>query len=275
VKRRWSVWPKRAAAELNGVGGVASVGGAALGFAGWSLLAGSGAAALSGIGAVITVGAFGYALYRSVPPKLTPVEAMVGKVIPLEDLEKISPTVLRLAVIGPSMVGKTTLKDHITFSPTAAVRTQQVTAHICNLQTAPVAYIAILDGGGEKFAQQFMLAEVCDCLCIIIDHNSSDADAIVDDRRLSEHTYFMNQVRLYLDEKKIGPKKWIRILINKRDLWARASQIDRDKLLRFYEREVQQWKLGNRSSTIEARPHSNSERLDVAEIVELIKRTLT
>lgn len=272
-QRRWSQWPKRVANELNGVSGVAGVGGAAVGIASWSLLAGTAAFALSGAGAIITVGAFGYALVKAIPPAIRRPEDLVGKTITLNELANISPRIKALSIIGLTMAGKTTLKDRLSFAVSTATRTQETSAYIASLQTTPITYFAILDGGGEKYAQQFKLSEICDCLCIVIDHSASDADTAVDSRRLLDHEAFLMQVRHYLDESAVGPKLWIQLLINKCDLWSRASSADKAALDKFYTDELARWRQGSRAKVIDLRLHSNDNPADIAYFVNLLKKT--
>ena len=89
--RRWAEWPKRVAGELNSVSGVAGVGGAAVGFAGWSLLAGAPALVLTGFGAVVTVAALGLAVYRSIPLAADSATELVGRTVTLPELAGIHP----------------------------------------------------------------------------------------------------------------------------------------------------------------------------------------
>jgi len=273
AKRKWSIWPGRTAAELNSVSGVAGVGGAAVGIAGWSLLAGTPALVLTSFGSFVMVAAFGYAVYKGFPPVLRRPEELVGQIVTIKELDFISPKITTLAIIGPSKAGKTTLKDRLTFSVSGYVRTQDVTAHIVALQTTPPTFMAILDGGGEKYAQQFKIAESCDCLCAIIDHNASDTDASVDPQRLLEHEAFLKQIRHYLDENNSAPKRWVQFLVNKHDLWANASAGEQADLTKFCTDEVGRWRQGNRAARIEIANHSNSDASDISGFVDLLKRT--
>ena len=270
-RRRWAEWPKRAAEEFNSVSGVAGLGGAAVGVAGWSLLAGAPALMFTGFGTVITLAAFGLALYRSMPVASRSTNELVGTVLSISELAGLHPSPMTFAIVGPSMSGKTTLRNRLSFIAPLPTRTQSVNAQIVALQTAPPTLIAILDGGGEKFAQQFDLAAKCEYLCLVIDHNSSDSETKVDLARLQQHAEFMKQVRHFLDENRLPPKKSIRILVNKKDLWQRASAADQDILKRFQDDELQHWKQGLRSRDIAVQPHSNDNSVDVALLVDYLK----
>src|SRR5262249_47158009 len=128
----------------------------------------------------------------------------------------------------------------------------------------PPRYLAILDGGGERYAQQFKLAEICDCLCVIIDHNKSDSDAAIDAARLAEHEVFLSQIRHHLDEAKAPQKSWTHFLINKSDLWASAAAGQQAKLKKLCDDEVQRWEQGRRAKQVDFRKHSNNNSSDVA-----------
>lgn len=273
TKRRWSLWPTRIANELNiksGVGGLAS---ALIGIGGWNLFSGIPSLILTGVGVFSSVAIFGHAIYKAIPPTVNRPEDLVGQRVLLKDLENILPKIKTLSIIGYSMVGKTTLRDRLTFAPSTPIRTQDISAHIVALQTPPPTYIAILDGSGERYAQQFILAEACECLCIIIDHNSSSTDSCVQKQRLNEQQEFLRQVMHFLDEHNATPKIWIYFLVNKHDLWAHAPVEEQKTLTDFYEQEITHWRQGNRAKTIKIFPHSNSNPDDVVRFVDLLKNT--
>lgn len=271
--RRWSLWPKRTAYELNGISGLAGLGGAAFGVGTWAAVSGPVGLVLSGAGLLITAGTLGYAIFRAVPPKLRRADTLVGQTVDLQDLASVRELLPRLSIVGPSMAGKTTLKDRLTFSGPTTTRTQKMTAFVAATQSAPPRFIAILDGGGEKYPQQFRLAEHCDCLCLVVDHNASDVDSTVDPARLAQHEEFLRQIRHYLDENSCAPKRWIRVLVNKRDLWSTATAAEAAMLATFYTKELSHWKHGPRSGDVELILHSNSDPIDIAKFAELMKNT--
>lgn len=273
TKRRWSQWPKRSVEELNGVSGVAGVGGAAIGIASLSLLAGTAAFALTGVGAVITLGAIGYAVARALPPPMKLPEDLVGRKVAIKELDNVFPPVRRLSIVGLTQAGKTTLRNRLAFIPDPPSRTQQTSAYVTSLQTAPEAYLAILDGGGDRFPQQFSIAGQCDCLCIVIDHNRSDSETRVDADRLKEHESFLKQIRHYLDESGAPSKAWIQFLFNKRDLWALADPAQIAEFSRFCNDEVERWRQGRRATVVDARTHSNDIPADVAQFMALLRNT--
>lgn len=273
--RRWMKWPGRAAEELNSVSGVAGLGGSVVGLAGWSLAAGGLATALTYGGALIVIASVGVAIVRSLPSVIKRPEDLVGKTISLAEVDDISPQIMTLAVVGPSMVGKTTLKDRLSFADSANIRTQDTSAYIASFQTSPPTHIAILDGGGERFSHQFKLAEQCQCLCVVVDHNSSDSDAELDLQRLDRHREFSRQIRQHLDDASAIRKTWVRILVNKHDLWGTLS-MDKQKVISdFYTEELVFWRQGNRAASIEVLVFSNEDASDVARFVEKLKQTAT
>lgn len=274
-KRRWSLWAKRAVGELNIVSGVASLGGTTIGLAGWSMVAGTVATVLTYGGAAIVIGSLGAAFVRAIPPATKRPQDLVGQTIPLDEIENIYPKIMTLAVVGESKVGKTTLKDRLSFTPSIYVRTQDTSAYVTSFQTSPPTYIAILDGGGERFSHQFKLAEQCQCLCVVIDHNSSDSDVDVDQVRLNAHREFSRQIRQHLDDSSSESKLWVRLLINKHDLWGELSADKQKMISDFYTEELKLWRQGNRAHSIEALVFSNEDASDVARFVEKLKQTAT
>jgi hypothetical protein len=270
-KRRWVQWPSRIAEELNGVSGVAGVGGGIIGIASWTLLGGNMALMLAATGTVITIGAFGYAIYKAVPPLMKRPEDLVGCNVSLDELKNIFPKITSLAIIGPTQAGKTTLKHRLSFDIASPTRTQQASAYVTSLQTTPPKYIAILDGGGERYPQQFKLAEICEYLCIVIDHNISDTDPAVDESRLHDHEAFLKQIRHHLDESNAPTKQWILFLANKHDLWKCAAPEQRVNFDRFCKNEIEKWKQGRFANTVDLYEHSNDIPNDIARFMTLLK----
>ena len=274
-KRRWSLWPKRIGSELNGVSGIAGVGGTAMGIAGISILAGPAAIALTTAGAAIAVGAAGYAVWKAVPPVMRKPEDVSGAELTLDELKSIHPPLLKLAVMGPSRAGKTTLKDRLMIRVSSGEkdRTQFVKAHIVSVPTSPPFFLALLDGRGENYSQQFKIAEPADCLCIVIDHNETDRDPTLIPNRWEKTTEFLKQVRDHLIEEGCAKKTWIRILINKRDLWEQNSVDDQQAFVDFCEQEAAKWRDGNFAEAVTLAPHSNEKPNDTAEFMTLLKET--
>lgn len=242
-----------------------------MGIGSWTLLGGNMALMLAATGTVITIGAFGYAVYKAVPPLMKRPEDLVGRNVSLDELKDIFPRITSLAIIGPTQAGKTTLKHRLSFDVASTTRTQQASAYVTSLQTTPPRYIAILDGGGERYPQQFKLAEICEYLCIVIDHNISDTDPAVDQSRLHDHEAFLKQIRHHLDESNAPTKQWIHFLANKHDLWKCAAPEQRLSFDSFCKNEIEKWKQGRFAKTVDLYEHSNDTPNDIARFMALLK----
>ena len=273
-KRRWSRLPKRLLGELNSVSGLAGVGGTAIGIGGAAVAGITGTVILSS-GAVIAIGAFGYAAYRAIPPVLSSPQDLVGRSVNLSELQNVSPRILRLAVVGPSRSGKTTLKQRLSVTADINERTREVSAHIIALQSPNSACVAVLDGGGERLAQQFRIAEHADCLCLVIDHNDSDVDPTIDQARLNEHTEFLRQVRHHLEDSGSVRKQWVEILANKSDLWRTTEPRVQERFENFYRKEEEHWATGRFAVDVSSNPHSNERASDIARFMSKLVSTVS
>ncbi len=272
-RRNWRSWPGRIAEELNGVGGVSGIGGAILGAAGLTFFAGPTAIALATFGGIWFIGSAGYAVYQAVPPVRWRPEDRVGQIIPLSDLQNAHPAIPTLAILGLGQAGKTTLRNRLSFDAGRVDRTQSITAYIASLPTTPPKYLAILDGGGERWAQQFKIAEISDYVCIVVDHSISDDDVRVNDERVAAHAEFLKQVRHHLDESAAQKKGWVKLLLNKRDLWERASADEQARLIELGVSELEKWRQGRAQSATSAR-FSNERPNDVAELMTFFRQSV-
>jgi GTPase SAR1 family protein len=273
-RRNWTQYPARVSQQLNGVSGVAGVGGAAVGVAGLSLVTGVLSTVLVTGGLGITMVSLLYAIFKAVPPKFREPQELVGTSVNIDELARISPPVAAIAIIGPSQAGKTTLKYAFSHQPSSSARTQATSAYIATLQTPPSIQVAFLDGGGEKYPQQFKIAELADLLIVLLDHNSSDTDVVVDPQRLGVHQSFLTQVRHHLDHVNASPKKCILVLKNKADLWSAALPNEVRAFDVFCEQEADKWRAGNRANSVVIRSHSNQRVNDIAALMAEIRRVL-
>ncbi len=272
AKRRWSEWPGKFVSELNGTSGLAGFGGALLtGLSFGGLTAASGALAVitGGVGIVIMGGAVLVAGAKSLPPKLIHPSDVVGQDQTIEDLVKIDPKPFAVGIVGPSQAGKSTLARRILQQPQPAKvpRTQGVHCHVAALQTAPLTYVAMVDGPGNQYAMQFSVVEHSQIAFVLLDHNSGDGAAHIDTNRVKDHQHFQEQLRHYLVAK--GQKlRWVHIILNKQDLW---HQVDHQNLLRFLEDETKQWRNSNLSMRVTSSVHSNESPADIASLLSEIK----
>ncbi len=272
--RRWTDWPARTVKELNGVSGIAGLGGIAIGAGSLTFLTGAVALTLTGVGAVVVVGAVATAVVKALPDPLTPASDLVGQVVELDRLLNVLPPIPKLSIIGPGLAGKTTLRNRLAFEFSPLERTQQMSAYIVLLPAtpnSPAKYLAILDGRGDRFSQQFELAEASDCLCVVIDHNESDSDTSIDAARMETHRDFLDQIKHHLDQSHAGSKQWVHFLINKRDLWISAPTQERTNLINFCKDEADSWRKEKRAQIVDFREHSNNSQEDIARFMALLR----
>lgn len=90
-----------------------------MGIGSWTLLGGNMALMLAATGTVITIGAFGYAIYKAVPPLMKRPEDLVGRNVSLDELKDIFPRITSLAIIGPTQAVKppSSIGYHSTLPP--------------------------------------------------------------------------------------------------------------------------------------------------------------
>ncbi len=272
-KRRWKEWPTRMRDELNGTSGVATVGGSilsVLSFVGLSAVSGAAAVVTGGVGVVIAVGAVGLAGWKAIPPKLKDASNLVGKRISIQELISVYPPLLKISIVGPSRAGKSTLVNMIRNEEPPDERTRGIHVYIAALQVSPVRYIAVVDGGGQLYADQFTVATPADILCIVLDHNDTDNDQQVSQERLNEHMAFLRQLRGYLQSQRSEPLAWIHILLNKRDLWESSQEEDKQHLLTFLSDAEKEWRDGNWAKKVSSAQHSNRYAADVGAFLRQI-----
>lgn len=267
-KRRWSEFPKRFKEQLDATATVAGVGGIGLGAAGWGVLAPPFTLIAVGIGGFITFGTLGYSALKAVPPKLTDAHELLGKSLPLSDLDRLSAKIPSISIIGPSRAGKTTLRNRLSFLRNPTVRTNSLSVQIVSLPVAPTQYVALLDGGGHVYQHQFELAETCDHLCIVLDHNSSDTAPEPDGARIEKHADFLEQVSNSIREYRKSKLKTILFLWNKRDLWELGNEDSLAEFHEFQKETVASWRNANYASETFDTVHSNEVPDDVAKVVE-------
>lgn len=273
-KRRWSQWLTNVPEKLNSVSGVAGVGGTAMAVAGGTLLTGAVATALTFGGVGLAAGAFGYAVWSAIPRAMRDANVLVGQTLDIAELADVYPPLDRLAIVGSTRSGKSTLKSRLQFETPSHQRTTSVTATIVSIPTNPVSYLAVLDGGGEKFPQQFKIAEHANLMCLILDHNISDSESQISYERQSDTTKFMTQIREHLIETGCEKKDWIGILANKRDLWERLGPANQTSFVDFVADETQKWQGGNYSHSVTMNRHSNENVNDIGRLINEIKSAM-
>ncbi|ARE85039.1 small_GTP: small GTP-binding protein domain protein [Roseovarius mucosus] len=270
TRRRWRDFPGRLKKELEGTSAIAGVGGVGLGAAGWGILPPPFTFLFVGVGGAITLSVLAYAGYRAIPPKLLDPGDLVGNEIDLDELENRIQKIGKVAIIGRSQAGKTTLRNRLKFDVAKTVRTEELEATVIALPTAPVQFVALLDGDGTKYRQQLVMAEVCDFLIIILDHNSSDEDRTFDEDRVAKHKEFLEQVSNSISKYRAEKLRKIMFLWNKRDLWQRAEAEDSAKFEEFTASVFKKWSESNFAETVVQQPHFNEDASDVSFVMNAI-----
>lgn len=274
MKRPWKLWPSRFKEELNSIAGVTGIGGLVTTAAGMTILVGTIGSIVSGIGIFIASGTVVYAGFKAIPAKRNTAESLIGKNLKVTELLNIHPPVKRLAIIGPENSGKTTLKKNLAFEPHHYQRTQTVTAQVVTIPNSPTMYLAILDGAGEWYNQQFEAAKEADFLCVILDHNYSHTDSSLSTERLNDTKRLLQQVRKILADSHLKRKVWVEILVNKKDLWENASQLEVNDFMQFCNEEKSRWENANLADVVNINHHSNGRTSDIARFMDLLKNSL-
>jgi GTPase SAR1 family protein len=216
---------------------------------------------------VVTIGgAILYAGYRGLPPTLIPAKELVGKIIPLETLNSIERPVLKLGIVGTTQSGKTTFLKQVLQQPTETSRTNNVYASIVTLQTTPAEYIALIDGDGYQYDQQFQVAEHADFLIVFIDHSLGNQETNLSSNRLDEHDRFIGQLEPHTKRKNQVTK--IHLLLNKRDLWQKSE--DAEALTKWFENHASSLKKSMFPTEVTSEVHSNLNASDINKVLRLI-----
>ncbi|BAY46255.1 hypothetical protein SAMD00079811_38630 [Scytonema sp. HK-05] len=273
-KRRWKQWFGRFTQELNLTSGLASLGGLILSiiaFVGLNAFSSTLAALVGILGIIIAVIAITIPAWKAIPPRLKNANTLVGQRLNLEKLQEVDPPLLKLGVVGPELVGKSTLLMRILHQTPAKVRTDTVHAYVTSLKIEPFHFIALLDGPGEMYANQFQVATPANILLIVLDHHASDNEKSIDEARIQKHIDFQKQLRWHLREQNNKPAS-IHLLLNKRDLWEKNSQNECIRLKKFLESEEKAWKDSNLVAQVTSAEHSNERPNDIAQLVSDLKR---
>lgn len=268
ASRQWGQWPERLYKELKETSGV-------VGIAGVALSAVGGIAAAPAIligGAVVVGGALSWAVWRGFPPKLHRADDLLGRIVSLDELDSVHPPLRRFGMVGASSVGKSTLLDHLRVVPTKPRRTDEVHAIVIALQSNPPEHIALLDGAGQQYAQQFDIAKKSDIMTIFLDHDQGDKKVTTTRRRLEQHEEFLSQLEHYLDGMENVRFRHIHFILNKRDLWEKNPK--KSELEAWFMGHVDHWRRGNLAETVTSAHHSNLDPNDIATLAMLFRQDI-
>lgn len=261
--RNWKIWPRKFAEKIESTSGMVAV------IAGAATLTGLIVAApvAIAIGGVSLGGAIIYAGVRSIPPKLSTAAENFGQKLSLENLAALDHPPIRLAVIGATQSGKSTFLANTQHSTETPPRTNEVEAEIVMLPGNPPAYVALLDGDGTEFAQQFEIIKEADLLIIFVDHNVSATQNIKSEDRLAEHDRFLKQIEPVLKRRLSRPK--IHLLFNKRDLWENGP--DSAELINWFQRHADEWDRIGITNDFSFGFHTNNAAADTAKVMKIVR----
>jgi len=195
----------------------------------------------------------------------------VGEDGPIDRLSAFEPPIFAVGIVGPSQAGKSTLASRILQNapPNRSPRTQGLHCFVAALQTAPLNYLAMVDGPGDQFAMQFTVVECSQIAFVILDHNMFDSVAADPQRRI-EHHNFNKQLRAFLAAKS-RQLIWVHLLLNKRDLWEKAPH---QNVLDLLKSETEEWTKSNLARRVTSAIHSNENPSDIACVLAEIRTFL-
>jgi hypothetical protein len=222
------------------------------------------------INAVLLLSLIAYLAWDSFPPKMKLAQDCLGIQMSLKQLGEIHPPLLKLAVIGASQTGKSTFLSS-TQHAASPERTNNVYAEILAIAGNPPKYIALLDGDGSEYIQQFDILREADIIFVFTDHNSQSNSADISESRLSEQDRFIKQIQSVIKNRSSLPA--IHFLLNKRDLWERGPHAE--KLALWHAEHAERWSSGNFSSEFSSSHHSNRNTEDTSLKMAIIKNLIS
>lgn len=222
------------------------------------------------ISAFVFVLLCGVALTRAWPPRLLQLAEVYERALTIDDLGRVDPPPLRIGIVGPSHSGKTTLMRGVADLPPLKERTVGVSARVVGISTMPDQPVALIDGGGQFYADQFKVAEAAQVLVIILDHNPSDTEQRLSTDRLTEHEQFATQLQKHLSS---GAKKRMVILLgNKSDIWGELSSADKATFEVFLRKLHEPWKSSALCDECVLMIHSNRSAADMTAVKRVLGR---
>ena len=260
----WKTWLSRSAQEANATSGLVTLlGGGTAAFGAFTAVP---VAAIGG--GVVILGAAAWCAWKGYPPKLKNAFDLVGATISARDVDLIDPPISKAGFLGASRVGKTTLLSHIAVRPNPNVRTDHISVTVISSQTSPQKYLALFDGAGQKFTQQFKILDSADVLLIFVDHNDGDNDVAIDETRMAMHLSFVDQLRDHITSNGIKVSH-VHFVLNKSDLWMKSGDVD--KIQHWFNKLVDDWnKSGIAPSTRAA--HSNNDPSSITTLINELFR---
>lgn len=212
------------------------------------------------------------AVVKAWPPHFKHPADLEGKELEVADLDDIDPPVPAIGIVGTTEVGKTTLKSRLLLEEMQGpeVRTRRLTVRIGTVIHDPTTYLAIVDGSGTSYDQQFVVTERADILIVMYDHNDIETSDKPNETRWQQHTYFGEQLRDYLTNHH-DKRRRIHLLLNKKDKWSRATPEEQKELRDWFGKEVEKWTTKYGNEVVTNAEHSNDSTQDMISLVNKIK----
>lgn len=250
----------------------ATIIGVAQGLAAAGIFAATAPAAVAVTAGGAVLGAIGFIVagYRAIPAKSHTAADFNGQAVQIEQLDNFYPPILRLGILGPPEVGKTTLIRRVLTQPPPNGRTRGVHVYIAALQITPVQYVALIDCIGEELPYQFEVLSHADIICVLLDHNISHTALEIVPARLERGSYYQNQFRSDLRRLARPNKPIVYVIGNKRDLWQQLPHQQSQQFVNYLEHEVQLWRESSLASDVKLLLHSNQNADDVPVFVNSI-----
>ena len=140
-----------------------------------------------------------------------------------------------------------------------------MSAQIAALQTDPVKYIALLDGSGEEYSDQFKVALHANVLIVDVDHNISNTSADIDREIVKDSADTQDRIRYHINtDNARNAIQYLYLLINKRDLWEHNHPSTQKAFVASVNDVAKAWENSNLVTKVEVLKHSNFEPDDVA-----------
>ena len=174
----------------------------------------------------------------------------------------------KVAVIGKSEVGKTTLISRFCRIENDPEQTQGKYAYPVNFSRKWFNFALMLDANGESTALQLSNAIIANYVLVLLDHNWGDGNANLNSDRIQENKMFLSRLSDSIDNSDSHKISYICIIMNKHDLWA--EKIDEATFYSNYEDEINVLKKINGRPSIKIFYHSNIYSKDVTKLINHI-----
>ncbi len=209
-------------------------------------------------------------VYLSWPEIIIKTKDKLGQNIALETAEKLRPKILKIGIVGLSSVGKTTLTENIIQSKYSNERTVHTSIIVCNNRIKPNEYFGLIDGPGNNTPEQFQIIRNSDILIILFDHNLQENDIKINDDRLRDVSNLNNQFRNLFNQNGIKLEQ-IHLILNKKDLWIKEDDLNKEKLKEWFDEEIKRWNTGSYSRFVTSDQHSNKINEDLNHLISKLK----